>query len=306
MILSYYDNTRNFGDLLNPLIFHYYLPEFFDNNPETIFLGIGTILGLKKGTPATKKIIVFSSGYGKGAEAIYGKAPHIDSRYEFICVRGPLTAEHFKLAPSLAISDGALLLKNMPFAEVAKSYDYSYMPHHVSEGIYNGWRQIIESAGMHYISPQGEPLAIIEQIRKTKVLLTEAMHGAIVADVFRVPWIPVNSSAHINKFKWNDWALTLNLNIELYPLPSLFSDRIISELISKRFSIAKYKPINYLGKHFYKITRQKMRLKKLKNDIRKLKTQTPYVSDEKIVEEKVNLLIEKIEFIKKKYSVKSI
>jgi succinoglycan biosynthesis protein ExoV len=37
------------------------------------------------------------------------------------------------------------------------------------------------------------------------------MHGAILADAFRVPWIAVSSSRSINSFKWNDWARSLGV-----------------------------------------------------------------------------------------------
>jgi succinoglycan biosynthesis protein ExoV len=305
MILTYYDTTRNFGDLLNPLIFEHYLPDFFDNDPEIIFLGIGTILGLKKGTPQTKKIIVFSSGYSKDFEPIYGPPPVIDNKYEFICTRGPLTARYFNLDSSLVVSDGALLLKNMPFPDIQKEFECSYMPHHVTENIFPGWQEIVESEGIHYISPQGDPLVIIDQVRKSKRLLAEAMHGAIVADVFRVPWIPIKSSAHINQFKWEDWALSLNMEINFHTLPSLFGDRALSKLIAERLKVGKYKPINKLGRELYKISRQKIRQKAVKTELRNLKTNAPYMSNEKILNHKANILTEKITLVKEKFATVS-
>ncbi|MFO8234700.1 MAG: polysaccharide pyruvyl transferase family protein [Bacteroidales bacterium] len=302
MILTYYDTTRNFGDLLNPLIFHHYLPNFFDNDPEIIFLGIGTILGLKKGTQGTKKIIVFSSGYAAESEEIYGDPPILDDKYEIICVRGPLTAEYFDLNANLAVSDGALLLKNMPFPKVKKEYDFAYMPHHVSEGIYHGWRKLIEKENIHYISPQDEPLTIIEEIRQSKLLITEAMHGAIVADSFRIPWIPVRTSAHINYFKWQDWASTLNIEVDIHKLPSLFCNRVLKEIIREKYNMGRVSLFNILARELYKIFTQKRKTKKFKQEINQLKSKLPLLSKEEILNKRVDELLKKIEYVKKKYS----
>jgi len=302
MVLRYYDTTKNFGDLLNPLIFSHYLPEFFDGNPKRIFLGIGTILGLLKGNKDTNRILVFSSGYAPDDKKMYGEPPVLDEKYEFYCVRGPLTAKALKLDPALAISDGALLLKNMPFMPVEKEFECAYMPHHVTEGIFEGWKKLMLLDGIHYISPQGDPISIIEQIRKSKLLITEAMHGAIVADVFRVPWIPVKSSAHINQFKWDDWAMSLGLEFSLHPLKSLFGDRIIRKMLAEKFKLTKYQPVNYVASEVYKATRQKKRKKAVLKELRTLRTGKYYLSDEKVLDKKIAQLTEKLKMINEIYS----
>ena len=44
MKLIYYQKNKNFGDALNPYIFNKLIPNFFDEDPSSIFLGIGSIL----------------------------------------------------------------------------------------------------------------------------------------------------------------------------------------------------------------------------------------------------------------------
>jgi succinoglycan biosynthesis protein ExoV len=47
------------------------------------------------------------------------------------------------------------------------------------------------------------------------------MHGAIVADALRVPWVPIVTSPRILKLKWQDWCSSVNLPYQpdhLYPL----------------------------------------------------------------------------------------
>ncbi len=60
------------------------------------------------------------------------------------------------------------------------------------------------------------------------------MHGAIVADAYRIPWIGVDMYG-VNKFKWQDWMLSLELDVPLYKLPMLLeNNNIMSERINKK------------------------------------------------------------------------
>ena len=48
------------------------------------------------------------------------------------------------------------------------------------------------------------------------------MHGAIVADALRTPWIPVVTSPRILSFKWQDWCASIGVPYQpwiLLPLP---------------------------------------------------------------------------------------
>jgi len=51
--------------------------------------------------------------------------------------------------------------------------------------------------------------AILADLRRTSLLITEAMHGAIVADTMRIPWIPVKTHGSILDFKWQDWCASM-------------------------------------------------------------------------------------------------
>jgi succinoglycan biosynthesis protein ExoV len=44
MLLTYHKG-QNFGDALNPVIWNHFLPNFFDDDNNHLFLGFGTILG---------------------------------------------------------------------------------------------------------------------------------------------------------------------------------------------------------------------------------------------------------------------
>ena len=197
MKLIYYQKNKNFGDALNPYIFNKLIPNFFDEDPSSIFLGIGSILQFN--FSEARKKAVFSTGFA------YGEVPKIDSSYDIFCVRGPLTAERIGIDPKLAITDGAALLRNFEFPEKKKKYKVSFMPHHQSDYYYD-WKGVCDRVGFNYINPISPFLDIIDTIKSSDIIIAEAMHAAIVADTFRVPWIPVKMYPIINEFKWKDWT----------------------------------------------------------------------------------------------------
>jgi succinoglycan biosynthesis protein ExoV len=76
------------------------------------------------------------------------------------------------------------------------------------------------------IDPRGDPLGIVAAIAGCHVLITEAMHGAIVADALGVPWVAIEPLAPIHRPKWQDWADTLDLTIRFQHLaPSSLLER---------------------------------------------------------------------------------
>jgi succinoglycan biosynthesis protein ExoV len=61
---------------------------------------------------------------------------------------------------------------------------------------------------------------ILEAFSRARLVLTEAMHGAIVADALRIPWIPLAISPEMNRFKWMDWTMAMELPLHFHPLPT--------------------------------------------------------------------------------------
>jgi len=215
MQLYYYvDPEGNFGDDLNPLVWNYYIPELLDDDPETLFVGIGTLLNER--VPSARRKVVFGSGAG------YFAYPTLDASWDIRCVRGPRTADALGLDARLAITDPALLLAAMPdfAAPVAPRHAVSFVPHHASKRR-GDWAAICAMAGVHYLDPAASVADMIEGIRSSELVVCEAMHGAIVADAFRVPWIPVVCYGHILSFKWEDWCQSLGMTYRPTHLPAI-------------------------------------------------------------------------------------
>ncbi len=212
MKLFYYETRspfKNFGDELNPWLWPKLLPEL-DDRPDTLFVGIGTLLN--DATPRlvnqAKRVVFFSTGAGYGRSLRF-QPP---SNWQIYCVRGPLSAQRLNLPVSVAITDGAALLKRhfTPVSESKRRYAVSYMPH-FRHGSRHLFEAVCKRSGIHYIDPVGKIETVISEISQSKLLISEAMHGAIVADTLRVPWIPVRTSPKILPFKWRDWCASVQV-----------------------------------------------------------------------------------------------
>ncbi|AFZ44910.1 hypothetical protein PCC7418_2774 [Halothece sp. PCC 7418] len=203
----------NFGDDLNPWLWSQLFPlpieNYFDSN--TLLVGIGSILSSR--VPEEPKKVVFGSGYATGS------LPVIDDRWRFFCVRGLLTAKKLELSEDLAIGDSATLLRLLFDPAPEHLHHAAFMPHHITIRYEETWKDVCQSISIELIDPRSEIETIIQKIRSSRVVITESLHGAIVADAFRVPWIPVRTRAHINHFKWQDWSTTVGIEHEFEWLP---------------------------------------------------------------------------------------
>jgi succinoglycan biosynthesis protein ExoV len=86
------------------------------------------------------------------------------------------------------------------------------MPHiNHSKMANDAWLEVCRQIGWRYIDPSWEIQQVLDEIAVSRVLATEAMHGAIVADALGVPWVPVITSPGILTFKWQDWCSSIGL-----------------------------------------------------------------------------------------------
>lgn len=211
MKLFYYNGkakgiaANNFGDELNPWLWNRLLPGLFDDDENSLFVGIGTLLN--QHLPQHPQKYVFGSGVG------YGETPRINASWNIYFVRGKLSANALGIEPELGVTDPAILVPQFFKPTGQKKYRRSYMPH-FTETMANGaaWEELCQGLGIHYIDPTLTPDQVLAEIDATEVLFTEAMHGAIVADAIRVPWVAVKTKKDILDFKWNDWLSTVGLS----------------------------------------------------------------------------------------------
>ena len=216
MKLYYFQDPKgNFGDDLNPWLWSKLLPEFFDEDEREIFVGIGTLLNHR--VPALPVKHVFGSGVG------YGSLPSVDEKWVFHAVRGFESARLLGLSPQVVITDPAILIRatKIPSAGT-KDRRFGLIPHCQSSRYYE-WSVVCEKLGLHYISAEWDVEKVFKELSRCEVVLCEAMHGAIVADALRIPWIPVVCYDFISEFKWRDWLSTVALPYEPAVVTSLYN-----------------------------------------------------------------------------------
>lgn len=197
-------------------------------------LGMGTILSswFTEKLPKDRLKIVLGSGGGKE-----GGAPQLDSNWRIYGVRGPLTASYSNLPQEMVLTDPAALVRDMhEFRPSVSRRGIGFMPHIWSMDQWD-WRSLCDELGLIYVDPRANSKETIRQIWSLECLLTEAMHGAIVGDALRTPWIALQISPNFEPSKWCDWAGSLGMPMYFHSVPDLYAPQ--GSLKNAAKSIAK-------------------------------------------------------------------
>lgn len=275
MNLIYWDSVvKNFGDELNKdFWFNLFGQRLKQFATDEAILGIGSILNYD--TSAYKRIHVLGSGSGYSTL----KIPNIND-YKFWFVRGPNTAKVLGIDSNLAITDPAILVQDIYKFKVPcqKTGKKLFIPHYTS-ALDADWEEVCSRAGMSYRDPRSSLEDICNDIASSELVISESLHGAILADMYRVPWILVATPPiYRSDFKWHDWCASLNLEYVYNELPWLhtnhlsFGRRTVNLLKSslaannigpnrwlmKRFVLHGEKEIDACAQILLKISRQSM------------------------------------------------
>ena len=244
-----------------------------DAGDRDVLVRIGTLLNAR--FPKSRKLYVMGSGVG------YGERPSLGDNTKINCVRGPLSAKALDLPESYApIDAGVLVNRFLPDAPKVK-YKFSYMPQ-ISSGVKcpGVWEKICHELDFGYLDPTYSVDTTIRNIRETEVLLTESMHGAIIAEALRVPWIPIVTRQEILPFKWQDWCYSINEQYEPVHVSPIYE---------------KYR------ESLFRNMKEKISINKSMSMLKRASQTQPTLGKLEVLNSKSKYLLEKIEQFKKDY-----
>jgi succinoglycan biosynthesis protein ExoV len=210
----------NFGDRLNLWLAKSLGISRIQKNYDVIgdevsVIGIGTLLNefikLKRKT----RLYAFGTGYG-----------YTQTRFPLpkqcvpLFLRGPLSCEMLSVPMEKSITDGAYLFGDQfrqLAADVPKNGRVGYIPHHWSlENKIAVWDH--PEIAPNIIDPHWDIPKFVKETAKYDRVVTECLHGAILADILHIPFLPVQTSPRFYSFKWFDWMASLDMKSPIYPL----------------------------------------------------------------------------------------
>ncbi|MFC3608428.1 polysaccharide pyruvyl transferase family protein [Stutzerimonas tarimensis] len=218
----YFSGISNIGDELNRYIWPAVLGSVMEEDDRAALLGVGTLLSedFNRRTADCDKVLVFGSGAG------YGRAPAFDARWHFACVRGRHTSRLLGLDDDLAVADAAYLLATLDWSRQADtSAGVVVIPHHSTLG-YVDWAHLCAEAGLTFLSPTLPASEFFQRLTGARLVLAEAMHGAILADVCRIPWVPFRYGQDFLEWKWLDWTEMFDLKVEIAAAEAFYDPRL--------------------------------------------------------------------------------
>lgn len=293
MQLQYFrGDAPNFGDELNTWLWPRLLPSFLDEDASILFIGIGSTIGTHY-DPHAKKIV-----FGTGFVPTYHDAPNVHSGdWDIFFVRGPRTARALGISEQLAIGDSAILIRAVAPERPASPDSVAFMPHWQSLS-FGAWEKVCESAGITLIDPREPVEKVLAAVLRSKLLIAEAMHGAIVADALRVPWIPLLPINSFHRDKWLDWAEALDIDLRPYRLwPSNLTELDIAlarrsnlNKLSARVSASPLRPL--ADQALVHIAAQRLHA---------ISRKTPVLSDDNVISSATNQMLDKLVLLKRLY-----
>ncbi|MFN3547511.1 MAG: polysaccharide pyruvyl transferase family protein [Mesorhizobium sp.] len=223
----------NFGDDLTPDLFHRLTGagvRFEPNRSAPHVLGMGSILS--KATPAS--IICGSGLIAPTASGIRARA---------VAVRGELSLRALASPPDdLMLGDPAVLVSQLVTPPARKRHPFGFVPHVRSVDRWRAWN----FKGHKLIDPAAPAWKVVDEIAACETIVSQSLHGLIVADALGIPnvWVAPSANMMGGRFKFDDYFTTIDAPKEMVlETPDIFSDprAFTASLGHYRFDKAAYR-----------------------------------------------------------------
>ena len=206
-------NNGNFGDELSPIIlnklYRSSIPTTNSMNHIKKILGVGSVLHL-----ANTNDIIWGTGIRK-----------YEHPYNFInlrvyAVRG-LHTRKFLMGKKINVpeiyGDPALLYaKLFDIKSSAYSYEIGFIPHYTQ---YDEYTKLLKDSSkysnIHIINPTNNYKKVIDDIAKSKYIISSSLHGLIISDSLNIPNIMLyEKKLDEGQLKFQDYYSSQNRNLE--------------------------------------------------------------------------------------------
>ncbi len=161
------------------------------------YLGVGSIL-----KNATASSTVIGSGFLSKSDSVEERPGRI------ISLRGRLSLELVNHISDVWLGDPMVFIDRIYPAAKEKKYQLGYVPH-VS--------MYLQAKGqfsdkIKVINPSDEPWQVVAEIAACERIMSQSLHGLIVADALNVPniWIEPSEKMSGGRFKFDDYYTTLD------------------------------------------------------------------------------------------------
>lgn len=220
----------NFGDAIAEVIFQDLLCNFIPYRPNpwvigsVVFDGVATIDSSRD----NEHLPLFSGGdyghsvfWGCGEREPGSLTAEIAQHCAFLGVRGPLTSSDLGLPPDTPMGDPALFLPALyhPRSSPQFSGKYICFPH------FSDLRtdeELLDATGCDVVlrplirADVTDVLRIVDALASAAFVFAGAMHGAIVAAAYGVPFAYMASDNIDCPFKWDDFSTSIHIPCQFH------------------------------------------------------------------------------------------
>lgn len=219
----------NFGDDINPGFFRRLAglsTRFAAYRSQPHVLGAGSIL-----EHAGRVSVVCGAGF------LRPPARPMAMPARLVSVRGELSRRAFPQAGDVLLGDPLVLVSEF-VSRQQPQHRFGLVPHVLSMDRWRAWN----SPRLRIIDPAASPWSVIREIADCEVVLSQSLHGLIVADALGIPnvWVAPSDDMAGGRFKFDDYFSTLDAaktpvpeTAELFTHPTRYDATVGRYLFSK-------------------------------------------------------------------------